>query len=98
MLTNKELDNLKAVIILLEIMNDCKKEYKEVNAQHGISPDMVEEMIHNLEDIHTKQKDLKAEASKKANAWNKAHPDIHREHNKQYARIKKSKEKEVLNK
>lgn len=42
-----------------------------------------------LENIYIKYTQKKQQASEKANAWNKAHPDKHRKHNKDYAKRKR---------
>ena len=93
MLTNKELGTLIQVTVLLNTI--------EHNANYDIYQELEitsDALIYTREKVHdmyTKYKAQKIKASKQANAWNKAHPDIHRERNKQYARNKRLKEREV---
>ena len=48
-------------------------------------------MINNLEDLYKSQAMKKIISSEKANAWNKAHPDKHSKHNRDYEKRKRSK-------
>lgn len=87
MLTNKELTNIQNTITLLK--NIEKSAYFDFYVEFGVTQEALLDSIEQLETIYTKAKALKVKQSASANAWNKAHPERHREINKQYEKRKK---------
>ena len=89
MLTNKELKTISKIIDLLNTI-EINTSY-DTNNELEITNDELLDYIEELNNIYTKEKIQKAKQSAKANAWNKAHPERHREINKLYERRKKLK-------
>ena len=88
MLTNRELDTITATIHMLSVIEDytIATESDDFYDMTGISTKYISIILNRLQTIKTKTIISKKQQSEKANAWNKAHPERHREINRDSAR------------
>lgn len=95
MLTNRDLDTIRATIHMLSVIED----YTTATESHdfyditGISTKYISIILNRLQAIKTKTIISKKQQSEKANEWNKAHPERHREINRDSARRNYKKKK-----
>lgn len=89
MLTNQEVKDIESTIILLTAVFDYANTKGTLYKDTGLTAYEIDQKIVKLNRIYTKTITQKKKASEKANAWNKAHPDKHRKHNKDYAKRKR---------
>lgn len=91
MLKNEYLKEISSAITLL---TSIKIYLLETNSTDfidntGINLTDIQHIIRNLTDIHTTETLKHLQASEKSNNWNKAHPEQHRKHSRDYERRKK---------
>ena len=88
MLTNEELDTIRATIHMLSVIEDytIATESDDFYDITGISTVRLDIAIKKLQLIEVNTRIKKKQHSEKANAWNKAHPERHRETSRNSAR------------
>lgn len=88
MLTNKELNTIISTITMLTAIKDYAINIDDNNLYNvtGITVANIQSTIKELQAIKVKTLTIKKSRSDHANAWNKAHPDQHRKHSRDYAR------------
>lgn len=89
MLKNKELETISNASVLLQYLKLYAQSDDSFYEDTGVSITHIDELTTELQHIHNTYALKKMHASEKANEWNKAHPDAHRKHNRDYARKKK---------
>lgn len=91
MLKNENLKQINNTITLLTTIKLYLLENDPTDFIDKTGVDLVDiqHNIKNLITIHTEETLKHLKASEKANAWNKAHPEQHRRHSRDYERRKK---------
>lgn len=91
MLKNEDLKQINSTITLLTTIKLYLLENDPTDfiEKTGIDLIDIQHSIRNLITIHTQETLKHLKASEKANAWNKAHPEQHRKHSRDYERRKK---------
>lgn len=82
MLKRNELETISNANVLIQYL-------KQVQGDINVSPQYIEDISQQLQNIYIKYAEEKIKASKRANAYNKAHPEKHRQLNREYAKRKK---------
>lgn len=92
MLKNEDLKQINSTITLLTTIKLYLLENDPTDfiEKTGIDLIDIQHSIRNLITIHTQETLKHINASEKANAWNKAHPEQHRRHSRDYERRKKA--------
>ena len=92
MLKNENLKQINSTITLLTTIKLYLLENDPTDfiEKTGIDLIDIQHSIRNLTTIHTQETMKHINASEKANAWNKAHPEQHRRHSRDYERRKKA--------
>lgn len=92
MLKNEDLKQINSTITLLTTIKLYLLENDPTDfiEKTGIDLIDIQHSIRNLITIHTQETLKHLKASEKANAWNKANPEKHRKHSRDYERRKKS--------
>lgn len=98
MLTNKELDTIRATIHTLSAIKDytIATESHDFYDVTGVSTKYIDSILKRLQIIKTKTIIAKKRQSEKANEWNKAHPERHNEINKLCDQRKRERRKEMI--
>lgn len=93
MLKNEDLKQINSTITLLTTIKLYLLENDPTDfiEKTGIDLIDIQHSIRNLITIHTQETLKHLKASEKANAWNKANPEKHRKHSRDYERRKKTK-------
>ena len=93
MLKNEDLKRINSAITLLTTIKLYLLENDPTDFIDKTGVDLVDiqHNIKNLTTIHTQETMKHLKASEKSNAYNKAHPEKHREINKRYERRKRNK-------
>lgn len=88
MLKNEDLKRLSKTTTLLSTLKQYFIDLDDNNLydQTGITLKDIQEGIQTLNHIHTTETIKHVKASEKSNAWNKAHPEQHRKHNRESGR------------
>lgn len=91
MLKNEDLKQINSTITLLTTIKLYLLENDPTDfiEKTGIDLIDIQHSIRNLITIHTQETLKHLKASEKANAWNKANPEKHRKHSRDYERRKK---------
>lgn len=91
MLKNEDLKQINSTITLLTTIKLYLLENDPTDFINKTGIDLIDiqHNIRNLITIHTQETLKHIEASEKANAWNKANPEKHRKHSRDYERRKK---------
>ena len=91
MLKNEDLKRINSAITLLTTIKLYLLENDPTDfiEKTGIDLIDIQHSIRNLITIHTQETLKHLKASEKANAWNKANPEKHRKHSRDYERRKK---------
>ena len=91
MLKNENLKQINNTITLLTTIKLYLLENDPTDFINKTGIDLIDiqHNIRNLITIHTQETLKHIEASEKANAWNKANPEKHRKHSRDYERRKK---------
>ena len=91
MLKNEDLKQINNTITLLTTIKLYLLENDPTDFidKTGIDLIDIQHSIRNLITIHTQETLKHLKASEKANAWNKANPEKHRKHSRDYERRKK---------
>ena len=91
MLKNEDLKQINNTITLLTTIKLYLLENDPTDFidKTGIDLIDIQHSIKNLITIHTQETLKHINASEKANAWNKANPEKHRKHSRDYERRKK---------
>lgn len=94
MLKNEHLKQINSAITLLTSIKIYLLETDPTDFIDNTGTDLIDiqHTIRNLTNIHTTETLKHLQASEKSNNWNKAHPEQHRKHNKDYERRKKIRE------
>ena len=92
MLKNEHLKQINSTITLLTIIKLYLLENDPTDFidKTGIDLIDIQHSIKNLINIHTQETLKHLKASEKANAWNKANPEKHREINRRYEERKRN--------
>ena len=92
MLKNEDLKQINSTITLLTTIKLYLLENDPTDfiEKTGIDLIDIQHSIRNLITIHTQETLKHLKASGKANAWNKANPEKHRKHSRDYERRKKA--------
>lgn len=92
MLKNEDLKQINSTITLLTTIKLYLLENDPTDfiEKTGIDLIDIQHSIRNLITIHTQETLKHLKASEKANAWNKANPEKHRKHSRDYERRKKA--------
>lgn len=90
-MTNKEMEQIQNAITLLTTLQDHAIHSETFMNDTGITICTITKCINSLREIHLKEAITKARYRKQANEWNKAHPERHREYNKEWARQNRAK-------
>lgn len=92
MLKNEDLKQINSTITLLTTIKLYLLENDPTDfiEKTGIDLIDIQHSIRNLITIHTQETMKHINASEKANAWNKTHPEQHRRHSRDYERRKKA--------
>ena len=90
MLKNEDLKQINSTITLLTTIKLYLLENDPTDFINKTGIDLIDiqDNIRNLITIHTQETLKHIEASEKANAWNKANPEKHRKHSRDYERRK----------
>ena len=93
MLKNEDLKQINSTITLLTTIKLYLLENDPTDfiEKTGIDLIDIQHSIRNLITILTQETLKHLKASEKANAWNKANPEKHRKHSRDYERRKKTK-------
>lgn len=93
MLKNEDLKRINSAITLLTTIKLYLLENDPTDfiEKTGIDLIDIQHSIRNLITIHTQETLKHLKASEKANAWNKANPEKHRKHSRDYERRKNAK-------
>lgn len=88
MLRNDELKTITSTIHMLSVIKDytIATESDDFYDITGISTVRLDIAIKKLQLIEVDTRIKKKQQSEKTNEWNKAHPDQHRKHSRDYAR------------
>lgn len=92
MLKNEELTMLTKAIVMLEVLQQYAINIDTFCEDTGMSIKDMYEVEQGLIHIQTTHRLKHIEASQKANAWNKAHPEQHRKHSRESERRRNRKE------
>ena len=92
MLKNEDLKRINSAITLLTTIKLYLLENDPADFIDKTGVDLVDiqHSIRNLITIHTQETMKHLKASEKANAWNKANPEKHRKHSREYERRKRN--------
>ena len=90
MLKNEELKSISNASTMLLFLKRYALETDTFYEDTGITIADIEKLSNELHHIHNKYALKKIAQSEKSNAWNKAHPEQHRRHNRDYERRKKA--------
>lgn len=82
MLKRNELETISNANVLIQYL-------KQAQGDINISPQYIDDISQQLQNIYIKYAEEKIKASERANAYNKAHPEKHRQLNREYAKRKK---------
>ena len=91
MLKNDELKLINDTTIILIFATQFLPNDETLKKYVGKTKEEIDNIINNLEDLYRSQAMKKIAASEKSNAWNKAHPDKHSKHNRDYEKRKRLK-------
>ena len=91
MLKNEDLKQISKAQTLLCMIWQYSIDSDELYEKTGITTRDIHSCMRALSHIHTVETLKHLKASEKANAWNKANPEKHRKHNRDYERKKKNK-------
>ena len=91
MLKNEDLKQISKAQTLLGMIwaYAIELDNNELYEKTGITTKDIHDCMRALSHIHTVETLKHLKASEKANAWNKANPEKHRKHNRDYERRKK---------
>lgn len=91
MLKNEDLKQISSTITLLTIIKQYLLETDPTDFIDKTRIDLIDiqHTIKNLTHIHTVEKLKHLKASEQANKWNKANPEKHRKHSRDYERRKR---------
>ena len=89
MLKNEDLKQISKAQTLLCVIWQYSIDSDELYEKTGITTKDIHSCMRALNHIHTVETLKHLKASEKANAWNKANPEKHRKHNRDYERRKK---------
>ncbi len=89
MLKRNELQTISDASILIQYLKQYAQSDDSFYKDTGISIPYLENTIEELQSIYIKYAEEKIKASERANAYNKAHPEKHRQLNREYAKRKK---------
>lgn len=91
MLKNEDIKQISYATTLLAIVKEyaLDEETTDFYEKTGITILDIDKSIKHLTHIHTTETIKHLQASEKANKWNKAHPEQHRKHSRDYERRKK---------
>ena len=91
MLKNEDLKRINSAITLLTTIKLYLLENDPTDFIDKTGVDLVDiqHSIRNLITIHTQETMKHLNANEKANAWNKANPEKHRKHSREYERKKR---------
>ena len=97
MLKNEDLKQINNTITLLTTIKLYLLENDPTDFIDKTGVDLVgiQHSIRNLITIHTQETMKHLNANEKANAWNKANPEKHRKHSREYERRKRAEQKPV---
>ena len=92
MLKNEDLKRINSAITLLTTIKLYLLENDPTDFMDKTGVDLVDiqHSIRNLITIHTQETMKHLNANEKANAWNKANPEKHRKHSREYERRKRN--------
>jgi len=80
-------DELQELTDVMALLNNAKEYASSLNT----TVEDLDAHINKLQSIYDIQMHRRAQASIKANRWNKNHPEQHRKHSRDYAKRKASK-------
>ena len=91
MLKNEDLKQISKAQTLLGMIwaYAIELDNNELYEKTGVTTKDISECMKALNHIHTVETLKHLKASEKSNAWNKANPEKHRKHNRDYERRKK---------
>ena len=89
MLKRNELKTISDASILIQYLKQYAQSDDSFYEDTGVSIHYIENTIEELQSIYIKYAEEKIKASERANAYNKAHPEKHRQLNKEYAKRKR---------
>ena len=90
MLKNEDLKQISKAQTLLCIIWQYSIDSDELYEKTGITTRDIHSCMRALSHIHTVETLKHLKASEKANAWNKANPEKHREINRRYEKRKRN--------
>lgn len=97
MLKNEDLKQISKAQTLLCVIWQYSIDSNELYEKTGITTKDIHECMKALNHIHSTETLKHIKASEKANKWNKANPEKHRKHSRDYERRKnKSMKKEEV--
>lgn len=90
MLKNEDLKQISKAQTLLCVIWQYSIDSDELYEKTGITTKDIHDCMKALSHIHTVETLKHLKASEKTNAWNKANPEKHRKHSRDYERRKKA--------
>lgn len=95
MLKNENLKQISGAVTQLTVIKQYLLETNPTDFIDNTGIDLIDiqHTIKNLTHIHTTETMKHLQASEKSNAWNKAHPEQHRKHNRESGQRHKDKRK-----
>ena len=90
MLKNEDLKQISKAQTLLCIIWQYSIDSDELYEKTGITTRDIHSCMRALSHIHTVETLKHLKASEKANAWNKANPEKHRKHSRDYEKRKRN--------
>lgn len=93
MLKNEDLRQIRKAQTLLGVIwaYAIDQDNNELYEKTGVTIKDLNDSMKALNHIHTVETLKHLKASEKSNAWNKAHPEQHRKHNRDHERRKRNK-------
>lgn len=89
MLKRNELKTISDASILIQYLKQYAQSDDSFYEDTGVSIPCIENTIEELQNIYIKYAEEKIKASERANAYNKAHPEKHKQLNREYAKRKR---------
>ena len=89
MLKNEDLKQISKAQTLLCVIWQYSIDSNELYEKTGITTKDIHDCMKALNHIHTQETIKHLRASEKANKWNKANPEKHRKHSRDYERRKR---------